>query len=138
MTIPQAELREHVPTILEVHNAVKATLELARSNKVLGSSLQSSVYLFVEDRRVATVLEKYSDELDAIFVVSSVHINQSIPEGPEWSFAQEFDVQDTKVKVHVLPPQQAKCLRCWRYMAPAEDSLCGRCDDVVEPERASS
>lgn len=33
--------------------------------------------------------------------------------------------------VLVLPPEQAKCPRCWRYVAPAEDELCGRCEDVV-------
>lgn len=114
-----------------VHNAVKATLEQARTDKVLGSSLQCSVTLSVENEQVAKVLERYLDELDTIFVVSSVEVNRPIPEGPAWSYVQEFEVQNSKVGVHILPPKHEKCSRCWRYLAPVEDELCGRCDDVV-------
>lgn len=129
--MPQDVLRDDLPIISEVHSAVKATLEQARSDKVLGSSLQCSVSLVVEGDKVAEVLERYVDELDAIFVVSSVEVNKALPEGAAWTYEQEFEVQDAKVKVHISPPKQEKCSRCWRYVAPVEDALCGRCEDVV-------
>ncbi|KAJ3529907.1 hypothetical protein NM208_g9549 [Fusarium decemcellulare] len=130
-TIPQDVLRKDTAIISEVHSAVKATLEHARGDKVLGSSLQCSVNLVVEESKVGAVLGRYLDELEAIFVVSSVEVNQPLPQTADWSYQQEFEIQDAKVKVHVLPPKQAKCSRCWRYVAPAEDALCGRCEDVV-------
>ncbi|CAM1504499.1 Fc.00g020900.m01.CDS01 [Cosmosporella sp. VM-42] len=137
LTLPQAELREDIPVISAVHSAVKATLEQARTDKVLGSSLQCSVILSIENNQVTDVLERYLDELDAVFVVSSVEVNKSLPEDPAWSYVQEFEVQNSKVKVQVLPPKQGKCSRCWRYVAPAEDELCHRCENVVSALPAS-
>lgn len=124
-------MRKDQSTITEVHSAVKATLEQARTAKVLGSSLQSSVILEIEEGKAAAVLGRYLDELEDIFVVSSVQINQPLPDSPDWAYQQEFEIQDAKLKVHVLPPKQEKCSRCWRYVAPVEDALCGRCEEVV-------
>lgn len=131
LTLPQDVVRKDQSIITEVHGAVKATLEDARTAKALGSSLQSAVYLEVEDGKAAAVLGRYMDELHDIFVVSSVQVNEPLPENPAWAFQKEFEIQDAKVNVHVLPPKQEKCSRCWRYMAPKEDALCGRCEEVV-------
>ncbi|KAF4974158.1 hypothetical protein FZEAL_8923 [Fusarium zealandicum] len=138
LTLPQDVVRKDRGVISEVHGAVKATLEDARGDKVLGSSLQCSVNLVVEESKVAAILGRYQDELEAIFVVSSVEVNQPLPEKADWSYEQEFEIQDAKVKVHVLPPKAAKCSRCWRYVAPAEDTLCGRCEEVVSALPASA
>ncbi|KAF5027591.1 hypothetical protein F66182_333 [Fusarium sp. NRRL 66182] len=131
LTLPQDVVRKDKATVTEIHSAVKATLELARTAKVLGSSLQCSVILEIEDGKAAAVLGRYLDEVEDIFVVSSVQVNQALPDNPEWAYRQEFEIQDAKVKVHVLPPKQEKCSRCWRYVAPVEDALCGRCEEVV-------
>jgi len=131
LTLPQDVVRRDQSTITEVHSAVKATLEEARTAKVLGSSLQSSVILEVEDGKAAAVLGRYEDELHDIFVVSSVQLNQPLPDKPEWAYQKEFEIQDAKIKVHVLPPKQEKCSRCWKYVASVEDALCGRCEEVV-------
>ena len=131
LTLPQDVVRRDQSTITEVHSAVKATLEEARTAKVLGSSLQSSVILEVEDGKAAAVLGRYEDELHDIFVVSSVQLNQPLPDNAEWAYQKEFEIQDAKIKVHVLPPKQEKCSRCWKYVAPVEDALCGRCEEVV-------
>ncbi|KAK7430120.1 isoleucine-tRNA ligase [Neonectria magnoliae] len=131
LAVSQDALREDTVIISGVHNAVKVTLERARGDKVLGSSLQCSVNLVMENGQVASVLERYLDELEAIFVVSSVAINQTMPQSPAWAYEQEVEVQGTKVKVHVFPPKEEKCSRCWRYVAPSEDELCNRCEDVV-------
>lgn len=133
---------------MAAHAAIKAALERARSDKVLGSSLQSSVVLSVSEGnpKAEAVLRRYADELDALFVVSSVEIvdNTPLPKGSgsgsePWSYEQEIvlggDVGEGGAVIGtavVLPPKQAKCPRCWRYVAPAEDTLCERCADVVD------
>lgn len=126
-------IRKDIPTLMAVHSAVKAALERARLAKVVGSSLQSAVVVSSSNARVNETLARYAEELDAIFVVSSVEVNSPIPEGPEWAYVQEFDVDGggQKGTVTVLPPRQHKCPRCWRYLAVEEDTLCQRCDDVV-------
>lgn len=72
----QAQLRLDLPILSAVHDAVKAGLELGRESKALGSSLQCSVNISVNDDRLAAVLKEYLDELDAMFVVSSVGVEQ--------------------------------------------------------------
>ncbi|OTA91426.1 hypothetical protein M434DRAFT_76280 [Hypoxylon sp. CO27-5] len=131
LTRDLTSLRKDIPVLMSVHAAIKSGLEDARADKVLGSSLQSSVVVDVADSPTREVLQRYADELEAMFVVSSVEINATLPVEPEWRYAQEFEVNGVKGTVAVLPPKQAKCPRCWRYVAPKEDKLCDRCEDVV-------
>jgi isoleucyl-tRNA synthetase len=114
---------------MTTHDAIKVAAEEARGNKWLGSMLQSSVVLKVENQEALEVLQKYADELDAIFVVSSVDINGDVggDDAEGWKVVKEFEYGT----VVALPPKQAKCPRCWRYVAPVEDALCGRCDALV-------
>ena len=130
-TMDEAALRRDIPVLMAAHGAVKAGLEAARLAKVLGSSLQGAVVISV-DGHVAEALERYADELDAMFVVSSVGVNDAVPEG-EWAFEEVFEVEGVKGKVTVVPPGGHKCGRCWRYLAEEEEEgLCGRCDSIVK------
>lgn len=115
---------------MSAHAAIKSASELARTAKVLGSSLQCSVILEIPDEKTTSVLKPFEDELEAMFVVSSVEINAPLPEA-EWQFSQTFEVNGVQCTGWVLPPKESKCPRCWRYVAPAEDALCKRCDDIV-------
>ena len=128
----EAELRRAVPILMRTHAAIKAVSELARADKVLGSSLQCRVVLEVPEggKRVLEALGRYRDELEAMFVVSEVDINGGVSDA-EWRYCEEFELGGVQCKAWVLPPTQAKCPRCWRYVAPKEDELCGRCEDVV-------
>ncbi|KAI1177375.1 tRNA synthetases class I-domain-containing protein [Nemania sp. FL0916] len=140
-TVNPAELRNDMPVLLAVHGAVKPALEHARTEGRVGSSLQSTVEIHVpqtDDRKhaaVRDVLEKYEDELATMFVVSGVYVkdNHDQTEAPaEFVFREDFEVRGVKGHVEVRPPQHHKCRRCWRYVAPQEDTLCGRCADVVK------
>ncbi|GKT91573.1 isoleucyl-tRNA synthetase [Colletotrichum tofieldiae] len=134
LTTPQSTtgpLRPSERLLMSVSSAVKAALEKGRLAKVLGSSLQSSVLVTTENQAVAGVLSKYGEELEAMFVVSSVETNTKVPSESEWRYDEVFEVNGAKGTVSVLPPKEHKCSRCWRYIAPKEDALCGRCEDVV-------
>ncbi|KAI0837662.1 isoleucyl-tRNA synthetase [Hypoxylon sp. FL0890] len=131
LTRDLTSLRNDIPVLMSVHAAIKSGLETARGDKVLGSSLQSSVILDVADSPTREVLQTYAAELEGMFVVSSVEINAELPVDPEWRYTREFEINGVKGTAVVLPPKQAKCPRCWRYVAPEEDKLCHRCEDVV-------
>ncbi|KAK1835528.1 tRNA synthetases class I-domain-containing protein [Podospora conica] len=49
---------------------------------------------------------------------------------PEWVEKAPVAGYDG-VTVRVTPPEAHKCPRCWRYVAPVEDALCGRCEEWV-------
>lgn len=117
---------------MSIHTVVKSNLEQGRLAKVLGSSLQSSVIITTDDETVTSTLQKYAHELEAMFVVSSVEINANVPLESEWRYEGTFEINGAaRGTVSVLPPRDHKCPRCWRYIAPAEDALCGRCEDAV-------
>ena len=122
-----------------MHDAVKAGLEQAREAKAVGSSLQCSVVIKTADEQLINCLNEYTGELDDIFVVSSVDLNSSLPTNPEWAYSVDFAVDGTQGTVHVLPPRQHKCSRCWKYTAEEkkDDALCTRCEVVVESLPAS-
>lgn len=129
-TITSSEtLMQDLPLLLNANAAIKAAQEAARANKVIGSSLESSVVLELPQGGAHQVFERYADELESIFVVSSVELNGRV-DGP-WQYSATFDVPGGKATAWVLPPKEKKCPRCWRYVAPVEDQLCVRCEDVV-------
>lgn len=132
LTVTADKLREDLPILTAVHAAVKAGLEQAREAKALGSSLQCSVNITADDKHVMKVLHEYSDELDVMFVVSHVAVNQPEDSQVEWCYSKIIDLQGTPAgSIHVMPPVQGKCSRCWRYLAEQEDGLCHRCEAVV-------
>lgn len=137
LTQDLAAIRKDIPTLMAVHSAIKTGLEKARADKVVGSSLQSSIVVSTTDAETIAVLKRYADELANMFVVSSLDINagDASPSPPGWEqYKQEIDINGSGAKgtIAVHPPQDAKCSRCWRYIAPVEDALCGRCEDVVK------
>jgi isoleucyl-tRNA synthetase len=131
LTVDEGTLREAVPVLMRTHAAIKAASELARGDKVLGSSLQCDVVLEVPEGKALQALERFKEELEAMFVVSSVELNGVVAEDAQWKYCEEFELDGQQCKAWVLPPKQAKCPRCWRYVAPKEEELCGRCEEVV-------
>ena len=136
LSIDEKAIREDWEILSEIRTSVRLAVETAREAKDIGSSLQARVVIETDDERVIFCLKKYHDELDSLFVVSAVEVNSTKPlkangEMPSWHHQQELSVDGSSGKVHVLPPVQHKCGRCWRYLAGEEDGLCGRCEDVV-------
>ena len=138
---------------LQVANAaVKAAQESARAAKKIGSSLESCVYLGIEDDAqepvnhtltAKSLLEPYIQGLEDLFVVSKVEIG----EGPapsdistaNWVYSSSFAMLGQKIVTHVYAPQDDKCVRCWKYTVPLgsdlEEILCLRCVGVLEGMR---
>lgn len=123
-----AIIASELPWLMKANAAIKSSQERARSQKLIGASLESSVYLDLPPPAVL-VFQRYKKELDSIFVVSSVEFGA----GPdaEWKFDTKFDAPGGTATAWVLPPKNNKCLRCWRYLAPTPDKLCSRCEQLV-------
>lgn len=127
---PAEHVQGDIPWLLNANAAIKAAQEQARSRKLIGSSLESSIVLQLPpDAR--QLFDRYADELDSIFVSSSVSINEPV-EG-EWQFSAAFATSNGEASgvAWAMPAKDAKCPRCWRFVAPAEDQLCRRCEGVV-------
>ena len=136
-----ANVKLDLPIFKDLLKAVQGLQEQARSDKKIGSSLQSDVAIvpreMIGSSKIRKLLLKYADDLDDIFCASAVQVMSPAfkpSDDVEWHYVQKVETAGEKVLVYVFAPQQQKCVRCWRYKAPlvAEEALCERCVDVLQ------
>ena len=137
-------LEQDLPMLSQLNDSVKALQEALRSEKKMGSSLQSFVLLQtdkeMEDNPYVEVLQRWKDHLATFLVVSKISICRGgLPDdvaNSQWRRETSISVGGHSIKIHVYAPSGAKCVRCWRYSAPLgvkpEQALCGRCEAVLK------
>jgi isoleucyl-tRNA synthetase len=108
-----------------VRKTITAALEIKRNEKLIGSSLQASVNLFIKD----TTREILKDiNLAEMCIVSNVEIHDIKNKTKN---CLTFD--DDDIFVEILLAQGEKCQRCWTILPEVKsnkNNLCQRCDDV--------
>jgi isoleucyl-tRNA synthetase len=114
--------------LLEVRGEILKGLEQARNSKLIGTSLEARVDLYVPAGEWRELLDAYVDVIPTISIISacSVHPSDAAP-----SEATASDVIPG-LKVHVRRAPGQKCVRCWRWREdvgqhPEHPTLCGRC-----------
>lgn len=139
------QLALDMSTLNKAKAAISNAQERARCLKHMGSSLECFAMLQIEKlgrgiQTAAECFQRHLTDLPAMFVVSRVDVYMGAPPlhvwSADWMFSEEFEVEGTRVVAHIYRPSKAKCIRCWRYLAPveaeADDALCGRCKTIVD------
>lgn len=114
----------------EVREEVTPVLELARRDKVIGSSLEAAVTVWA-DESLYEALEPYAAELAHLFITSSAILR---PLEPESATLPAAAVSGQKLPLAVLVEQASghKCPRCWTFTPTGfADGLCRRCAAVT-------
>lgn len=106
-------------SILGIREMVLKVLEIERSKKTIGNSLEAKV-LLKHPENYEKLIEKFKGLLPSIFIVSQV----------ETEVANELSVE-------VLKADGEKCQRCWNYSISVGKNrdfpdLCPRCIEVVK------
>uniref|UniRef100_A0A2N9IBL3 isoleucine--tRNA ligase n=1 Tax=Fagus sylvatica TaxID=28930 RepID=A0A2N9IBL3_FAGSY len=131
--------------ILELRTEVNRVLEIARTEKLIGSSLDAKVYLQTSDASLASRLFEMCaanndvDTLHRIFITSQAEVlpsleNELISQIP---FSGECLIQGkSKVWIGVSRAEGLKCERCWNFSPQVgsfseHPTLCNRCYNVV-------
>ena len=117
--------------LLHIRTVVQAGLEMQRREKLIGAPLEARVRLSASPETY-TFLERYEQDLPALFIVSQVELREvaEVPtEGHLLSDASGFAVD-------VLKADGTKCARCWRYQTSvganaAHPELCDRCVEAI-------
>ncbi|KAK5803387.1 isoleucine--tRNA ligase, chloroplastic/mitochondrial [Gossypium arboreum] len=143
LTFPAEEV-DFWGKVLELRTEVNKVLEIARTGKLIGSSLEAKVYLHVSDAILASrLLEMCSANYDAdalhrIFLTSQVEVVPSLDQElvQNISHTGEYVVEDDRVWIGVSRADGSKCERCWNYSPQVgsfteHPTLCGRCFNVV-------
>jgi len=114
--------------IRRARRVVTAALEIQRTNKVIGASLEAAPTLFVTDSKVKETLQ--SVPFHDICITSAITITD---EGaPDDAFAlPEID----GMSVTFDKATGEKCQRCWKVLpdvgSHTHDGVCGRCDTAL-------
>ncbi|XP_058212467.1 isoleucine--tRNA ligase, chloroplastic/mitochondrial isoform X2 [Rhododendron vialii] len=131
--------------ILELRTEVNKVLEVARTEKLIGSSLEAKVYLHTLDDSLAARLNEMSaakndaDTLHRIFITSQVQILSSLEsvQTRDIPYRGEYLIQGKKkIWIGVSRAEGSKCERCWNYSLQVgsfseHPTLCTRCYNVV-------
>ncbi len=113
--------------IIAVRSDVNKALELSRSQKVIGKSLEAKVVLHC-DGDLYDFLQKEIAELPTIFIVSQVELLK----GGSGNFTGEME----GLTVDVVAADGEKCERCWCFSTTVgqdekHPTLCKRCSDII-------
>jgi isoleucyl-tRNA synthetase len=133
-------------TIYALREGVNASLEKARAQKLLTRSLDAEAWIEAKGNKpFVDVVQRYAAELPDLLGVSGVHLNgvrideiapgsagrQDPPQRWEGTMA-EVPVNGVTGRITLGSPEGHKCVRCWRCVAPREESMCKRCEGVFE------
>ncbi|KAI3980072.1 hypothetical protein MKX01_042726 [Papaver californicum] len=141
-----AEDVEFWSKMLKLRTEVNKVLETARTGKLIGSSLDAKIYLYVADDDFNSRLHRMSealneaDPLHRIFITSQVEIVTSLEnerQTDEIPCTGEYLIEGGgKVWIGATRAEGSKCERCWNYSPKVgsyveHPTLCPRCYEVV-------
>jgi len=108
-------------TLMSIRDQVLKSLDCAREDKVIGSSLEAAVTLKADTATYA-LLAQYESQLPALFIVSQVALHRSSGES---------------LTVGVDRARGDKCERCWKYTLdvgsyPEFPTVCAACAAAIK------
>ncbi|GAB5593821.1 isoleucine-tRNA ligase [Umbelopsis nana] len=129
-----AAVKEEWDLLRAVKGEVNRTLELARQDKIIRSSQEATVDIFLPNASSTTcsVLKKHERTLAALFITSDVKVHldrDAVPSGHQ----RECTVSDAdQVVITTRRAELHKCPRCRNYHSASEDALCARCTGIID------
>lgn len=127
------ELAEFWQQLRQVRTEVNKVLEQARVEKMIGSSLEAKVLLFVPDEQLRSSVKSFSksngvDELRYLFITSQADLLDSSEELQGLKYSVKLDTWE----IGVVTAEGHKCDRCWNYSTHVGESvehplICERC-----------
>ena len=118
-----------IDTARKINPFIRKQMEVMRSDKTIGSSLDAQVDLYC-DEKTYQALDQLDDELRFVFISSDARIHPLIDKTDECIEALEG------VFIKVSKSENEKCVRCWHHREDVGQhaehvELCGRCIENV-------
>tara|TARA_B100001248_G_scaffold262580_2_gene259621 strand:- start:1155 stop:3974 length:2820 start_codon:yes stop_codon:yes gene_type:complete len=117
--------------IKKIRKKVNSAIENVRNKKLIGSSLEAEVYVYLGDKYLKGLIENI--EMKKVLIVSEFVFLNDKDEKIDDSLYEEKDTQEDLL-VFVKKTSNLKCLRCWQYDKLVEEGqrLCPRCKKALE------
>jgi isoleucyl-tRNA synthetase len=118
-------------SLLGVRDEALKVLEVARTDKQIGGSLEAQLHLSAPEP-LYSLLDRHRDQLRYLFIVSDVVLEKS-----------SLTNGDTGLQIKVSKAPGTKCERCWNYSTRVgEDksypTVCERCSAVLAEIEATA
>jgi len=118
------EVMHDFEELMKVRDHVLKALEEVRQSGVIGHSLDAKVVIRSNSKKIRTLLEKYAQYLEELFIVSQVEV---------------YDA-DSELEVEVQRALGEKCDRCWKYHPlTGHDqefpNSCPRCASILRSQK---
>jgi len=118
-------------SLLGVRDEALKVLEVARTNKEIGGSLEAQL-LLAAPAPLYSLLKRHRDQLRYLFIVSDVLLEKTAATNG-----------DTALQVKVNKAPGTKCERCWNYSThvgedKAYPTVCERCSAVLAEIEATT
>lgn len=118
------EITEKWNKIIKLKDIVSKELEVARTDKIIGHSLNAKVTLYAEDNQYDFIKDNL-ELLQTVFIVSAVEVERN---------ARKDEIK-IGVKVEQAPGE--KCERCWMYSETVgqdkeNPTICHRCSENIK------
>jgi len=121
------DIENRLERVVNVKKDILKSLEIKRKDKIIKSSLEADIALFVDDESLRDLMKGMGEELKRFLQVAKVELLTEKPEE-----ADEYDNSSIIVK----RTTGSKCARCWNFSKElGNDSnhaeLCPRCTEIV-------
>ncbi len=112
--------------IIKIKDEVAKKLEIARSQKEIGTSLEAEVKLYSEGTEYEFLINNI-DLLKDVFIVSSVKVYEN----------RRNEDEEVALGIEIAKPEGEKCERCWCYsptvgLNKIHPTICKKCSDNLE------
>jgi isoleucyl-tRNA synthetase len=121
------DIEAKVERLVDIKKDVLKGLEVLRQNKIIRSSLEAEIVLYVPDQSTRRRIQEMGPEITRFFQVAGVTIaSERTPEMSDYENAS----------VSMRRTSGKKCVRCWNYYDsigadPRHPELCTRCTDII-------
>lgn len=113
--------------VLEARGAVSRALEVARTQGLVGHSLDATVWMVLGEKYADLARFVSDEDWETISIVSAFSRVDSLPEAPVI-----HEDEATGIRVGVAKNPDEKCPRCWKHRPEVRDGrVCDRCTDVL-------
>lgn len=128
----EKDLEDKWTRLLKIRDEALKALEIARTDKSIGNSLEAKVEVYSKDK-LYDFLKGNESLLASLLIVSQVEVAE-LPEGLAGESYKSESIKDLAFVVRKASGE--KCERCWNYSVrlgtdPNHPSLCPRCTGVI-------
>jgi len=114
--------------VKKVRKTINSTIEIARNEKKIGSSLEAEVVITSKETDLNDLMK--SIDMDNICIVSSFKI---VEEAIDSGYISSSKNTSTDITVYIYKTKKEKCLRCWQHKEEVKSNagLCNRCSVII-------